>query len=408
MGSPYALREVQYAAESSFAAATNTFTTRIPVESCDLSGITQARIPEQAYRARMNAGVADHLGPRGGSFSMTFNLIGHHGTTAGALVETWLQDLLSDGLGGGDVGAVGTTINGASTSVSLAVAAVTGRLTGQGLRVGAKGDGRGDGQFAIVNSAAGPITLLTALPGSPSAADVVYAVQNAFHSESANLAGLGTKRFAVAWVGSNEQLYLRGCQLSGLGITWPIGDLPKVTLTYVVADWEYGSALTIPSAVTLSNNYSQPQAAGSLYLQDYGTTTRQTFTPSEVEVSYDLQTQPIVGPGGVGLYQPIVGWVRTRMQPTIRMRVPFATTWPVWFDSAESASSHWKHILWSGSVVDGRATGFYMPRVKPIGARPAIPVESNGQTYLDVFGMGVDDESKSTEISRSAFRLFMG
>jgi hypothetical protein len=410
MGTPFQLREVHYSAESAFAENVTTFATRIPVESADLSGLTHVRAPYQGGKSRMNAGEPDHVMTRGGSFSITTNLIGHHGTAAGALTPTWLYDLLSLGLGGGDVASVGTTINNTSTVTSLAVASVSGKALGQGLRVGTKGDGRGDGQFTIVNSPAGPITTLTALPGIPTNGDVVYASQAVFHSESACLTGLTSRRFAVSWVGSTgvEQIYIRGCQLSGLSITCPFNDVPKVTMTFVCAYWDYGASLTIPSALTLQNNYSQPVAAGSLFLQDYGTTTRAVYTPSEVELTYDIGTEPIVGPGAVFPLQSAVGFVRTRMKPTLRMRLPVASTWPTWWDSVESASSHFKHVLFTGSAVDGRALGIYMPRVKPCGQRPAIPVESNGQTYVDVFGMGVDDETRSTEIARSAVRIFMG
>jgi hypothetical protein len=406
MAGVYSVREFLYGVESVYAEAVTTHTTRVLVDNFS-ADLQHARIPDAALRNRMNAGGADHKGPRIGALSFTTNLIGHQGTAAGAQSQTWLQDLLSDGLGGGSTAGSGTTCSSGCTTTVLNVAATTNWVAGQGIRVGTVGDGRGEGQIGVIASvdSATQVTLKNALPGAPSAADVVYVMQVCHHAETGPA---NYKRFAIVGTDTGNQIYMRGCQLSGLSLTFSYTDLCKIALTYGVGYWTDGTALTIPSGTTAESNYGQPAMGGSLFMQTYGTTTRQVYTPSEVEVTIGLGLEPIYGGSGTYSDQIIQGWVRTMARASIRLRVPFDAAWSTWWGQSESAAAHWRHLVYTASAADGRAVGMYFPRVKPSAQRPIIAVESAGQNYLDVFCEAVDDETASTELTKSSWRLFMG
>jgi hypothetical protein len=406
MAGVYSVKEFSYNVESSFAEASTTYGTRILVDSFS-ADLQHARIPDQAHRNRMNAGGADHKGPRIGALSFTTNLIGHQGATTGALTQTWLQDLLSDGLGGGSTAGIGRTVGVGSSATVIILNSTTGLEAGMGCRVGSVGDTRGNGQIGVIGTVDSgvQITLKNALDAAPANADQFYAMQVCHHAETGPT---NYKRFAIVGTDTGNQLYMRGCQLSGLSLTFSYTDLCKAALTYGVGYWTDGTALTIPSGTTAESNYGQPAMGGSLFMQTYGTTTRQVYTPSEVEVTIGLGLEPIYGGSGTYSDQVIQGWVRTMARAQVRLRVPFDAAWSTWWGQAESAAAHWRHMVYTASASDGRAVGMYFPRVKPTGPRPIIPVESAGQNYLDVFCEAVDDETASTELTKSSWRLFMG
>ena len=411
MAGVYALREVQFNAESTFAEnaespSSNTYATRIPCLSATMT-LPQERIRDGGYRSRMNEEGLSNIGPReGGTLELTTYLTGHLATTAGALTETWLQDLLSDGLGGGNTAQVGGTVAGAPTSATQFVITSGTAVAGAVMRLGAKGDARGDAQAGVVNAAA-TTTFLTAFGATPNAADVVYAEQMAFHDESV-AATLGTKRFLVGWSSTptaGQQYHLMGCQLAGLKLDFSGGGLPKATLSYRFAYWAR-SAVTIPSASpAVSAHYAAPTAAGSLFINDFGTTTRATLTPANVELAIDLGLEPVMGPGGNGVYQTVTAWQRTKCQPMLTMDFPWSTTYETWWDTANESIAY-KHILWTANVINGRSVGFYLPRVMPVGPRPSGVVEVNKQTYVRAQFLGVESTTLTTALPPSAVRIF--
>lgn len=413
MSAVHRLLEVQYSAESSFAensesASSNTWTTRIPCQSYTLT-TTQERIRDGGVQARTNQESLSHLGPREAMLEFTTWWCGHLTTSAGSLTETWLQDLLSDGLGGGNVAAVGTTVSAASSAISVTFTATTGWAAGGVGIMGAAGDGRGAGQAFVVNAVGTPVTFRTAVGGTPSGGDVIRACQLAYHDETA-MHTLGTKRFLVGYSSSpttGAQYHLMGGQLAGLRFSLPVGQnaLPTVTLTYRFAYWQR-QATTIPSSsLTLSSNFCAPIAGGSLFVQDVGTTTRNVVQASTMDLTVDLGLEPIYGPGGEGTYSQITGWTRTGCKPTLTMTVPFDTSWETFFDQANQSFTG-KHVLFTSSPVDGRTVGFYMPNTFPVGNRPSQVVESNGQCYTPVTLVGRDNTVTTSELTLSAIRFF--
>lgn len=424
MAAPFQLGEVHYSAESAFAenaeaASSNTYTHRILTLGVPDHNPMQNRDPDGSIRSRMDEEGLPHIGVREGEVSFTTYLVGHGGTAAGALTETFQQDLISDGLGGGNTASVGTTISGAgSTATAINVTAGTTFSAGGACRIGVKGDARGDGQFLIIGTItdASPdvLNLLTAAPAAPTTnGDVVYAVQVAYHDESAALANtLGTKRFMVGHTTAGTPVHYMGCQLAGLKLEFPLEggtSKPTVTYRYRAAYWDHANVTIPSSSPSASAADCQPVSGGSMFINDVGTATRATITPGRISLDLELGLEPIYGPGGNGTYQHIVGWQRTVCKPTLTVDLPWstATTYKTWWDTANSSIAY-KHILFTASAVNGRAVGFYMPRVMPYGNRPSRVINVNGQQYATVQFRGVSGATTTSELTRSAIRILAG
>jgi hypothetical protein len=406
-------KEIRYRAESTLAEnaespGSNSFTTHIPALECEVT-LGHERIRDPGYRTRMNDENLSNLGVRTAQIDITTYTIGHLTTSAGALTQTWYQDMLSDGLGGGSPAAEGTTLSGSTTASSFTLTSTTGWAAGFIGWMGAKGDGKGDGQAFVVNSVGPPTTSLVALPGTPASSDVVYAGQQAYHDES-TAASLATKAFLVGYPSSpttGQQFQILGCQLAGIKFTFPMdGGLPTTRWSYIGTYWAENTE-TIPSAVSQSSHFTAPVAGGSLTIQDVGTATRTTATPAEIELDIDLGLAPVLGPGGAGTYQNIVGWQRTKCQPMLRLRVPWTATWAsLWRTANQSLTT--KHVLFNANTVNGRRFAFHMRDCVPVGNTPMYPVEANEQRYLDINFAGRDGTVTSTEATRAAIVIATG
>lgn len=415
MAAPYKLMEIQYSTETLFAEnaespASNTWQKRIPCTSYTLT-TSQERIRDGGLLARMNDESLSHMGPREAQLEITALLPGHMTTTAGALTESWIQSLLKNGLGGGLTAASGTTVSGATTPSSVTFTSNAGWVAGCIGRIGAKGDARGNGQAFVVGTVAAPMTFLTAVDATPNNADVVYGTQLAYHDESVAQT-LTTMRFLVGYASSpttGGQYHLMGGQLTGIRLTFPLNAnaMPEITLTYRFAYWAR-SAVTIPSSsLSLENMYAGPVSGGSFFVQSTGTVTRALQQPAQMDLQVELGTEPIYGPGGAGSYQQIVGWARTGVKPTLTFAVPFTTSWETWWETVNTSIVK-RHILFTSNPFDGRCFGFYLPNVFPVGQKPSQPIEVNGQLYVNIMVVGAEGPTTTTELTRSAVRIFMG
>lgn len=407
------LFELESNTEASFAEnaenpTANTFDTRQPVLDYTFTP-AQERIVDGGYRSRMNDEGLSHIGIRTGTLEVETYLPGHLTTSAGSLTQTWIHAELAAAFGGSLINAAGTTLTGATTGSSITFTSNTNWAVGQIGWCGAKGDGKGDGQAFVVGTVGAPMTLLTALNATPAAADVIYAGLQVYHDESLAYT-LPSRRFKCGFTSSptaGAQFQLMGCSLSAVTIKLPFGDLPRIRRTYQVAYWQrFGT--TVPSTTNvIKDQFCAPTAAGRFFVNDFGTATAAVETPSELDLSIDLGLEPIIAPGGNGVYQNITGFVRSKAQPTLTVKIPWKTTYESWWDTANQ-SILFKHILFNANCVDGRRIAFYLPKVFPVGQRPSQPTESNRQMYVSVTFKGIDDLSKSTELGKSAFRLAMG
>ena len=416
MATPYLLQELLFNTEASFAVnamspTSNTYATRIPCIGPPTVTLDQDRIRDGGIQSRSNEEAIGHIGVRSATLEFTTYWGGHQSTAAGALTETPLNQLFWYGLGGHNVGSVGTTVSGAaSTTTQVNGTDLTTFVNGGLLRVGVKGDGRGDGAASPINAVTDATpdnaTLLVALPAAPTTAgDVIYAMQLAYPDES-TLTSLQSLRFMVGHTTSGAQFHLMGCQLQSMAFDLTPGDLPKVTLSYRAAYWDRGTA-TIPTGTSLSDNVCAPIAGGSFTIQDYGTTTRTQTSAANIRFTVDMGLEPITTVNATGTYGNITGWVRTKSQAMLSMDVPWSQTSQAGADEWDGTSNLTKHVLFQSNHTNGRSVGFYLPRCRIAGKRPSQVVNANNQNYMTINLMAVDDTT-STELQKSNFRLFAG
>jgi hypothetical protein len=399
-------REVQYASEASFCENASsigslTYSARLPVADDISVSLDHPRVEANRMQSRLAESIPGYLSVKRCSIELPVYWCGHGTAPTGALVETWLQDLLSDGLGGGSTSEVGGAAAAAASTTSLTFTGAT-LLRGGIVRVGSKNDGRADGQPAAVGTPiVTPASLLTALPGAPNAADVIYAAQLAYPAETLGV----TKRFLVGHTATGAQYHLLGCQLSGLSFTLPVGGMPMITLKYSGYFWSRG-AVTIPSGVAMAACDYAPITAGSLFINAVGTTTRATYQASSINFRVDLALGERKGLGGVQ-YQDVVGVERTAVSAEIDITIPWDTAWEALYDAdGESGTTH-QHILLGLNSTAGRAIGLYAPRAYLISPKPTFVNE--GDLLFQKLTWRLREGTDTTnDLTRSIFRLFLG
>ena len=378
-----------WSAESSFAdTSADTVSTHMILrdDAIDLSGLSRPLVDRGGVYMVMNDGEPNVPGAYGaGSFTTTFDLYGHGTTTAGALTQTNLHKLLAHVFGGADATNNGGVDAGTGDADSLNTDGGSELFTpGAMLRVGALGDGRGGGQCYAVDATTGTpntvIDLLTGMSGAANDGDVVYAMQHIWpatvDSESilASSGATANNTLRIALKSANLQYICRGCvatavELSGLSA----GEIPQIAITWQCVAWEPIST-TFLAARTTADNYPSVTAAGSLFLQAYGTSTRATDIARNFSFTVGMQTQALMGSGGASAGQNIVGWRRLPARSSISFDVEAeaVTASPTWhtYHSSDPNAITLKHVLLTLNPHDGRAIGLYFPRCRPSASVP--------------------------------------
>lgn len=399
-------REIHVADEGSYCQYANapgsaTYTKHLPVVATLTTG--EPRHEDKSHQSRQNESRPGFRGVRSWTLEIEAPLIGHLGTAAGALTKTWLAWLLGDGLGGVDVGMVGSTIASGSSTGGFTMAASTGWAKGQICRVGEKEDGYGDGQPAVVATLPGShaVTLLTNLPGAGEVSDKVYGTQLCYPIET-----LGTsKRFFVGWTDAGIQYHLFGGHLAAAKPTYKMGEIPMVRLTYKGAYYER-SAVTVPTSLAMEDATAAPVSAGSLFMGPVGTATRAVATPWEVELDIDLGLVELFSPGGIAARQGPTSMARTRCVPTLTLTMAVTDALLDYYDNDGASADQWQ-FLFSTNGDDGKCSGFYLPRAYLVGDPPA-PSEYAEQTALVMTFRGREGTVVDNDLTRSAVRFFMG
>jgi len=417
-----ALGSVAWEAEDSFADADDdTITTRMQVrdEQIDVSGLTRELMNRGGAFQYLAEGDFDAVGAFGAStFSTSFYLHGHGGVTTGSLTQTDLCKLLAHVFGNVDVSQVGTTCSAGWDANTGDVASGAGLVSGGMLRIGELGDGAAEGQYlAVTTVATNTVTLATDAPGSPVASDVVYVPQMLYPVSTAATAGQitsdgstsnNTLRFLLQT--ANLAFVCRGCVATGVSFELGVGNLPRITIEWTCAAWNPVSA-TFPNATASASKCGSPITAGSTYLQAKGTTTRATEVEADFAMTFDTGILPLFGQGGTTEGQTIVGYRRGRNRTTVSFSVESetVTATPEWHDyfATDPNSQVAKHILWTGSVVDGRAIGIYFRNCKPIGNVPTqTPVDGLNRVAVEFECM--TDTAGADELRKAPWVLALG
>lgn len=405
------LGAASWADETVWAEDLVTFTTRMPLLSAvDVSGLEQAMIdPERVVQYR-NDGTPGILGPQGGGFSTEFYLTGHGSATSGATALTSLFTLLGRVFGAAAVAAAsGTTFAGGGTAlVPVSVASGT-FAAGSLCRAGVANDARGGGQFyAIGTHAATAVNLLTGMPAAPSAADIMHSAEMAYTLEApASFAMTG-----IRWnlQTATHQYTCHGCfpkavSFSGAGKN---GELPKVKIDWGLS-WFAPRAATFPNALSVETFTHKPVSQSSFFLAPVGTVARAGATRNlrSFSIDYTLGVQPLMGIGGVGPYQAIVGAKRTPDDITITIEedAEAATTAPALaaiFDACAAGTAY--HALYTLGAIAGSAIAMRFNRLFATGPRP-VQHSADGVTMSKLSFKARTSTTNTNDLTSAAFIL---
>lgn len=358
---PSSLGAASYEVESAWAEAVDTWGTRLqllgePIIPSDI----QQRIAEPITKQYREEGKMGVRGPWQGSFSVKLAWTGQGGTGGtGATTDTDLYTLLVNAIGGGSSDCVGGTVNVSTSASQFSTTGAT-LESGNMIRLGALGDGDGEGQFLAVNNIS-TATLLTAAAGTPVSAQVIYAPLHVYPLEQAGTAIVSTRWLLQT---ENGQWSAKGCFPTAISFEgYNVGEQPSVTITYGVSRWEEANE-TFPNATATAAKDGTIVAAGSCFLQDVGTVTRQTFSIRNWSFNVDLQTQPLMGPGGIDGYQVIVGAVRTRCAASFSLTADAEAVGTNSFLDIYTGGTL-QHCLMTLSATAGKAIGIYFPNCRP-------------------------------------------
>ncbi len=364
MSNPFVLGAISYATEASFGEDVTTFATlRLPITTpCDPSGLKHMKQDPKRTVQYRNDGSQWILMTMSGQFKTKLYLTGHGSSCSGAVTAGLTETLLGYVLGNSAVAASsGTTATGGTASVPI-TAAASGFSAGSLCRIGSINDARGNGQFAAVSShASNNLTLLTAIDAAPNNGDVIYAPVMMYPSENPTSASVQSLRFLLQT--ANLCYEAHGCYPSAITFAGlNPGEVPSIDITWEVSWWRYSTA-TFPSTVTAEVFQPAANAGGSVFVQNFGTVTRQKFTARDFSLTYKLGMEKLEGPGGVNQYQACVGARRLPDVIDVKFNIDAdAQTLTPALDSLATGTTG-QQLLYTLSTSNGSAVGFYLPNM---------------------------------------------
>jgi hypothetical protein len=380
MADIFKVQEVLHFRETTFAEYAETGTptwTRALVYNNATVSLEQERLEDGSALPRLSDKLPGHPGPRRCSLRLEMYLEGLGTSGAGSITQTAQNILLAGAFGGTKNDAAGTTVSSASSASAFDLTSETNWAAGTIGRMGSKGDGRGDGQAFAWNGTNGTYT---ALPAQPNNGDVAYGTQHLWMDDS--IANPVSERFLVMHSTTGAQFLLVGCAISSVEFSWPIGEIPKVTIEWRGVHWRT-VARTFPDSLVPTTHNCAPVAGGSLFVQDVGTTTRNIEVAAEVNLTLDLGLEPVEGGAPAGTFQTATQWARTRRDCMIEIKIPWEDTYQTWWDSINSGLVY-KHLLWTATATNTVATGFYARNCFPAGNRPSQVINVRDQNYVSV------------------------
>ena len=399
---------VEFNLESAWCESSTTYGSRLAVlGEIDASGLTQAKDdPERAVQY-MQEGTMPIRGVKGGSFTTDIWIPGHGSATdSGTPTAEEHETILGYVLGNTTAGGAATTASAGTTTITTAAA--SGLTAGQIFWGGVKADGRMDGQAGVVSThSSNTLTSLVAMPAAASGTDAIASAVMAYFTETPSSASVPSVRQRA--LTADQQYAMRGMFAQSIAISGlNPQEKPRASITWGVSDWDPVSA-TFPSSTSVDSFNPAPTAGGSLFVQNRGTATRQTYTCRSFEVSIDLGIQPVMGPGGVGSNQVIVGAVRgpARITATFVVDSESATASPTWPGRWDSDSQFYHLLFNANGAASGKRVALYMPNCCIIDRKP-VQIAQNGINRESITMQAYMGTDTTSELTRSAFRIGLG
>lgn len=403
-----ALGAFEYALESSFAENASTVSGRLAVlGEIDASGLTHAKVSGARTVQRLQDGTMGVRGVMGGEFTIELWIPGHGSTTAGAITLEEHEDFLGYVFGNATSSGTGTTGTGSGSVTSSPTASASGLTVGGVVFCGSLGDGRGGGQPSVVSAhGSSTLTHLTAIPGILNNGDVIASSVCIYATETAASASASSLRCRL--LTANQQYLCHGCYPTSVRITGlSPGEIPRISITFGVAWWEPVS-VTFPTATGVDAFNPAPCAGGSLFIQNSGTATRQTYNVRSFELEYTIGVVAKVGPGGVNAFQSITELQRSpaTIRATVVVDAEAATASPTWPGRWDSDSQYYHLLYGLNGAATGKRVALYAPNAcmterKPVQMGGGINRE---RLSFDFYTGG----TTTSELTLSALRLALG
>lgn len=367
---PSRLAAALYEAEASFAEDVDTFGTHLQLVGPPVQAFTQEKQTQDQTRQRPHESLQDVRMPLGGTLTTIHHLTGHGADPTGVLTATDLYDLLAIVIGGSDATDVGNTADGAGT---VSAPGVNGGTFGNGglVTIGDLSDPRGGGQaYAVDNLAALVLTLLTDLPATLNAGDVIHAMLQIFPSnDPLTSCAVTSTRWLIQ--SANKIFSAHGVFPTSISFSnLNTGQIPQVEIVWTVARWKEVAIPTFPTAIPTDAKTPISVGAGSLFFNLVGTSTRQELNIRDIEITINLDIRGIPGPGGVDVYQMMQSSARHNANMVMKLVADsqdfdFAALY-----TGDEATQAFEHILYTLTPVAGKAVAFYMRSGKIIQPRP--------------------------------------
>ena len=198
---------------------------------------------------------------------------------------------------------------------------------------------------------------------------------------------------------------LHGCFLKAISLVGGApGQIAKWQFT-ISPSWMEPITTTFPDTTTTAawTTNAVPTAAGSVFMNAYGTTTRATLTARAITIGITLGIQPIMGYNGIDSAQMIVGASRIpddiKVSLTVDAEGDSAT--PTWW-SAWAANLR-RHLLIAWSVGNGSTLSCYFPNLAWTGKQPT-QMDMEGLNRVGLEFVAGTDTTGATDLARSAMR----
>lgn len=405
-----ALGAFLFEAESSWGENVTTYANRLTtVDPPDVSGLEQAKIASNRTVQRMDEYSPPIRSVMGGSFTTKIYLAGHGSTTAGAISVEEHETILGYAIGNATSTGTGTTATAGATTTVIPTAAANGLTVGGIVFVGALGDAAGNGQPGLVSTHfSSNLTLLNALDAAPANGAVVASSVTIYPNGSASSATVTSTRWRILTANHCYEchgVFPMSISIDGLSP----GEVPTATITWGVS-WFADVAPTFPTATAGDTFVSAPNAAGSLFIREASTSTRDKYVCRSFRLNVDLGIVPLMGPGGVNAFQHIVGAVRTMHTVTAEVVVDTgsASASPTWASRWDSETTTYYNLLYG---LNGAATGRRIAVCLPycfLDDRRPVQLNDGGVNRERLFFRASSTATSTSEQSYSSWRLALG
>jgi hypothetical protein len=380
--------------ETAFATADGSYSGRdIRLSAKPNLQLTQDWIADPGVRQRIAETRAGIMGLRKAKLSLATFLRGT-GTAAGNAVAALGYanlvegQLMRNALGGESLG-TGTTINDASaTASSFTVASAAGLAEGQAIMIG--------GEASVIDDITGSVvTLRRALSAAPADTTPVYASATYYPVEA--LSG-GTLQLQCMGAETDYWRLLGGqaaVKFANLGI----GQLPQAQYEITGADWAaYTGGSIDADSYSNETNPSPIGFSSSLYVQDFGTATRNLVNFSSITIDPGLSFESLASGSGV---QGVQAYRRQTVKPLIEFVTEYSDDWRDDFEAQTAKYLHLQIGSTAGQTILIEVQRFYLN--KSVERNPY-----NSQLGSKVAGEGRDNSAAgSTDLLQAAIRVHL-